>query len=61
LKKIAGGTDPDERGYAVFCDPHRGPCGGLAVTPRCECKGFVRWGHCKHADSVGVCVVNGWL
>jgi hypothetical protein len=53
LLKMTGGTDPEEGGYAVFCVPHR--------EPTCECKGFLRWAHCKHAESVGACVENGWL
>ncbi|WP_439627425.1 hypothetical protein [Gemmata sp.] len=53
LSKISGGTDADETGYSVFCDP-KGRCS-------CECKGFVRHGHCRHAEAVASCVKEGWL
>lgn len=53
LSKLSGGTDATETGYAVFCAP-----GGACS---CECKGFVRWGHCRHAEAVASCVKEGWL
>ncbi len=48
------GTDPDNESYAVFCasDPR---------LHRCECKGFARWHHCKHIDTVTTLIANGWL
>ncbi len=27
----------------------------------CECKGFLRHGHCKHADGIAALVAAGWL
>ena len=27
----------------------------------CECKGFLKWGHCKHADGLAALVVAGRL
>lgn len=52
LLKLAPGTDATEGHYCLSVAP-----GGVA----CECKGFVRWGHCKHADAVSAALANGWL
>jgi hypothetical protein len=53
LVKLTAGSDRAETQYALFC--------GAGAAPNCECKGFVRWGRCKHAAAVGVCLANGWL
>ena len=53
LDKLAGGTDAEAGGYAVFC--------GRGARASCECRGFLRWGNCKHADAVEACRANGWL
>src|SRR5262245_31777408 len=40
------GDGPAERGevyHVLFEDQH---------NQTCECKGFLRWGHCKHLDSI---------
>lgn len=45
LVKVAGGSDPEETAYDVF----------LADRPHsdsCDCKGFVRFGKCKHASAI---------
>src|SRR5438270_785365 len=28
---------------------------------RCDCRGFERWGHCKHVDALLCLIGNGWL
>ncbi|MDB5313480.1 MAG: hypothetical protein JWO38_7682 [Gemmataceae bacterium] len=28
---------------------------------RCECKGFLRWNHCKHEATLRALLTNGWL
>jgi hypothetical protein len=27
----------------------------------CECRGFCRWGHCKHSDGLSALIANGKL
>lgn len=54
LEKIDGGTDAEQESYSLFCARN-----GQDRT--CECKGFVRWGNCKHLDAVLACITNGWL
>lgn len=53
LVKLVGGTDQENRQYSVFC--------AAGAPPKCECKGFERWGVCKHADAIGICLGKGWL
>lgn len=55
LAKPAGepGTDPESDGYDVFC--------GRGGRAECDCKGFERWGNCKHAEGVRALLENGWL
>jgi hypothetical protein len=31
------------------------------TAPSCECKGFLRWGHCKHVDSLSALRASGRL
>lgn len=40
VEKIA---DPEGKSYAVNLTGNSGSC---------ECKGFLRWGHCKHSDGL---------
>jgi hypothetical protein len=53
LTKVEGGSDPEEAGYACF----------LANTgyDSCDCKGFTRWGKCKHLDCVRDMVSNNTI
>src|SRR3954464_9244967 len=48
------GTDPNEDGYAVFVGRNR-------QDRLCECKGFGRWGGCKHTATALALIENGWL
>jgi hypothetical protein len=52
LAKVSAGTDTEADGYDVFCS---------RFGPRCECKGFLFAGHCKHGDAVAVLVREGQL
>lgn len=53
LAKVTPGTDSEADGYDVFA------CGTSA--PRCECKGFLFAGHCKHSDAVAALIADGQL
>jgi hypothetical protein len=65
LAKIAGGTDAEADNYDVLIDP--------AGHDSCECRGFLRHGHCKHVsavrsllaegafDACPACAGNGWV
>jgi|SRR5579883_779416 len=53
LAKLAGGTDPDAGCYDVLVDP----AGGNT----CECRGWLRHGHCCHVDAVLDLVATGAL
>lgn len=53
LAKLAGGTDPEAAGYDLFA------CGTAA--PTCECRGYLRFAHCRHADAVAALILNKWL
>jgi hypothetical protein len=46
------GTDGEAGAYSVLVG-RRGS--------RCECKGFERWGRCKHASAARSLIENGWL
>lgn len=52
FSKLTGGTDKTESHYWLTCSP-----GGESV--RCECRGFVAHGHCKHAQALGLLVSGG--
>jgi hypothetical protein len=49
LVKAERGNGPEET-----CDVH---LDGQQST--CECKGFLRWGHCKHLESLTALTVAG--
>lgn len=53
LVKMTGGSDAEEWDYSVYC--------ARGEAPRCECKGYVRWGGCKHARAISVCLAKKWL
>lgn len=53
LAKVTPGTDAEADGYDVFA------CGTSA--PKCECRGAIRWGSCKHADAVAELLASGQL
>lgn len=54
LTKLAGGSDAESEGYAVFLCAATG-------DRSCECRGFLRWGSCKHLDFVRDLVSRGCL
>lgn len=54
LEKTAGGTDDGQSGYSVFC-------GRNGQDVQCVCKGFERWGRCKHIAACEALIANGWL
>jgi hypothetical protein len=51
LVKVAGGSDREADHYDVLIDPH-----GHDI---CECRGFLRHGHCKHVDSIRALLAVG--
>jgi len=55
FEKLEGdGTDAAERGYDCFvCTDAR--------ESRCDCKGFARWGHCRHLDVAATLIANEWI
>ena len=53
LFKGDAGTDATAERYAVFCGRHG--------HQMCECKGFERFGHCKHCDACEALIANGWV
>ena len=54
LAKIDQGTDDETTGYECFVASDR-----LAST--CECRGFLRHGHCKHLAALNVAIENHWI
>jgi hypothetical protein len=53
LRKLWGGSDGESIAYDVFIDP----------TPNgrknsCNCRGFERFGHCKHHDAIADCIAR---
>lgn len=54
LLKLTAGSDPEAEAYTCL----------IADDPRmdsCECRGFLRHGHCSHLDSLRGSLANGWL
>ncbi len=57
FSKVGGkdaGTDKTRGGYCV-------ECGTTAAQDRCECRGFQRWGWCRHCDAARTLLINAWL
>lgn len=54
LAKVTPGTDAEADGYDVFACVKGG-------APKCECRGAVRWGSCKHSDAVAELLASGQL
>lgn len=53
--KVGGkGTDKTRESYLIVCDRD-------GTHGRCECKGWTKWGWCKHADTVESLVTNRWV
>jgi len=50
FEKLKGGTDREAASYDVFIADERTADAGLAFDS-CECRGFLRHGHCKHHDA----------
>jgi hypothetical protein len=55
LAKLTAGAGGEVESYSVFCNPAR------PAAASCDCKGHVRFDHCKHADAVIALLANGWL
>jgi hypothetical protein len=51
LVKVAGGSDRETTNYDVLIDPHG--------HDSCECRGFLRHGHCKHVDAIRSMIAEG--
>lgn len=54
LVKCTAGTDPEAGCYDVLL-------GEGNQEDSCECRGFLRWGHCKHVDSLRAVIAEGAL
>jgi hypothetical protein len=53
LKKLWGGSDREAIAYDVFIDPTTG-----GRQNSCNCRGFERFGHCKHHDAIADCIAH---
>lgn len=54
LTKLAAGTDPEADRYTCLVSD------AGAGYDSCECKGFLRHGHCGHLDGLRVMIALGW-
>lgn len=54
LHKLSG-TDPEAGSYDVFVADRRG------LFDSCECRGFLRHGHCKHTAAIRALLENRWV
>jgi hypothetical protein len=59
LEKLDKGSDADESTYEVFLADPAVQDAGFAYSS-CSCKGFERFGHCKHVDAVQAVADRGW-
>jgi hypothetical protein len=57
LRKRSGGSDPERSEYAVCIDPSEAD--GRADS--CECRGYLRHGHCSHLDALRDLLYSGTL
>lgn len=55
LAKLTTGTDPEAADYTALVSDH-GP-----GHDSCECRGFLRHGHCSHLDAIRSIIANGWI
>lgn len=54
IDKQDEGTDPEATGYTLLVSD-RGPAHDC-----CECKGYLRHGHCAHLDAMRVVLASDW-
>jgi hypothetical protein len=52
-KSVPAGLEPDPTVYHVHADAD------LGTT--CDCKGFLRWNHCKHQEAIDALLAAGRL
>ena len=53
-KVSSTGTDAKRPAYLLTCTRS-------GSEPKCDCAGFARHGHCRHADSLQTLFANRWL
>lgn len=53
--KVSGkGTDKDRESYVLTCTRN-------GNEAKCDCRGHVRHGHCRHSDCLETLFLNRWL
>ncbi len=48
------GTDAGRESYLLNCTVN-------GNEPKCDCKGHVRHGYCRHSDAISTLIINRWL